>query len=389
MKTPVLVCGTGIVGLALSLALSRGGQSLTLLGPKPVFPKLDQEVFHPRVYAISPASQQFLSSIGIWDLLPQTRLTRVESMEIYGDAGGRVDLSAWHDAKAEMAWIIEASELERALVQAVQIVGVPWVTDKFSSVLGDTLTTEQGQHLSADLFIAADGAASPLRQAFHLNSDERPYQATGLVAHFNAERRHLGTALQWFGPEGVLALLPLPDTTVGPQVSMVWSMRDEPALELLSLTVAEQAQALQQRLAQATSGRLGQLTLRGPLSGFPLVLSQSPMIGDKIALVGDAAHRVHPLAGQGLNLGLGDAQALAQVLCDRESFRAVSDPVVLRRYRRLRAEYVWAMRLVTDGLHHLFMQQGPAMPWLRNAGMHLVNKLPFVKRQLVAGASRS
>jgi 2-polyprenyl-6-methoxyphenol hydroxylase-like FAD-dependent oxidoreductase len=113
------------------------------------------------------------------------------------------------------------------------------------------------------------------------------------------------------------------------------------------------------------------------------------MIGDKIALVGDAAHRVHPLAGQGLNLGLGDAQALAQVLCDRESFRAVSDPVVLRRYRRLRAEHVWAMRLVTDGLHHLFMQQGPAMPWLRNAGMHLVNKLPFVKRQLVAGASRS
>jgi len=112
------------------------------------------------------------------------------------------------------------------------------------------------------------------------------------------------------------------------------------------------------------------------------------MIGERLALVGDAAHRLHPLAGQGLNLGLGDAQTLAEVVSERETFRLAGDPMVLRRYRRARAEHILAMRLVTDGLHQLFTQAAPPISWLRNAGMDLVNKLPFIKRQLVSGASR-
>ena len=218
--------------------------------------------------------------------------------------------------------------------------------------------------------------------------DVHSYGATALVAHLNAERAHLGTALQWFSAQGVLALLPMPDTSEGPQVSMVWSLKSELAQVLLDLPEHARSQALSSRLAQATSGRLGQLSLRSPVHSFPLTLNQSPMIGQGLALAGDAAHRVHPLAGQGLNLGLGDVQALVDVVAGREPFRSPGDPMVLRRYRRARAEPVLAMRFATDGMHRLFDIQSAPVAWLRNVGMNLVEKLPFIKRQLINSASR-
>ena len=274
------------------------------------------------------------------------------------------------------------------LVQAAQVVGLRWITEKFASYTSGALTTDRGTTLEAELFIAADGAQSPLRAAAGLTVESRPYGATALVAHVNCSVPHQGTALQWFGSDGVLAFLPMPDTALGPQVSMVWSLKEAIANEVLGMPAAQQASALQTRLAAATAGRLGALTLRSAVHGFPLTLNQSPMIGDCLALAGDAAHRLHPLAGQGLNLGLGDVQALVDTVAARESFRSPGDPMVLRRYRRLRAEPVMAMRLVTDGLARLFDVQHAPVVWLRNMGMNLAEKLPFIKRQLIAGASR-
>ena len=153
------------------------------------------------------------------------------------------------------------------------------------------------------------------------------------------------------------------------------------------MPVADQATYLRNGLALATQGRLGEYTLNGDVRGFALVMSKSPMIGNSVALVGDAAHRIHPLAGQGLNLGIGDVKALAAVVCDREPFLSAGDPMVLRRYRRARAEHLMAMRLATDGLHRLFVDRSRPVSWIRNVGMDLVNKLPFIKRQIVSGAS--
>ena len=238
------------------------------------------------------------------------------------------------------------------------------------------------------MFIAADGAHSPLRAAAGLSVDVKPYGVTALVAHFNCSVPHQGTALQWFGEDGVLALLPMPDTQAGPQVSMVWSLKESIAHALQSMPTEALAASLSARLAVATAGRLGTLMLRSPMHGFPLTLNQTPMIGERLALIGDAAHRLHPLAGQGLNLGLGDVQDLADIVAGREPFRLAGDPMVLRRYRRARAEPVLAMRVVTDGLHRLFNVQSAPAVWLRNIGLDLVEKLPFIKRQLVAGASR-
>jgi 2-polyprenyl-6-methoxyphenol hydroxylase-like FAD-dependent oxidoreductase len=194
--------------------------------------------------------------------------------------------------------------------------------------------------------------------------------------------------LQWFNNQGVLALLPMPSTQAGAQVSMVWSLKESLAQELLALPASEQAAELSVRLAALTTGRLGALTLRSALHAFPLSLNQSPLIGEHIALVGDAAHRVHPLAGQGLNLGLGDVEALVNVLAEREAFRSPGEAIVLRRYRRARAEPVLALRLVTDGLHRLFATQSAPVAWLRNIGMSAVEKLPMMKRYLIAEASR-
>ena len=416
MKTSIVVCGTGIVGLATALALARRGQQVTLLGPRQTFAPAAPEVFHPRVYAISPASQRFLASIGVWNMLDAQRVTAVQAMEIHGDGAGLVNLNAWQAALPELAWIVESGEIERVLTQAVQIFGLNWIEEKFATYCkaGDAdysatdalsatagaagpsqlvqglpcLTTEQGTVLQAELFIAADGAQSPLRAAAGLPVDIKPYGVTAIVAHLNCTRPHQGTAYQWFNEQGVLALLPMPSTGSGSQVSLVWSLKESLAQELLALPAPEQAIQLSVRLAALTSGRLGELTLRGPLHAFPLSLNQSPMIGERLALAGDAAHRLHPLAGQGLNLGLGDVEALVAVLAEREAFRSAGDAMVLRRYRRARAEPVLAMRVVTDGLHRLFDVQSAPVAWLRNIGMSAVEKLPMFKRYLIAGASR-
>src|SRR3546814_7888969 len=160
---------------------------------------------------------------------------------------------------------------------------------------------------------------------------------------------------------------------------MVWSMPEAMAQELMALPEADRNAKLESRLAMATGGRLGRLTVRSPLFGFPLYLEKSGMVAPGVALVGDAAHRVHPLAGQGLNLGLADVEDLLRILNAKEDYRSVGDIRVLHRYRRARAEAVMAMSAATDGLHRLFAAQTAPVAWARNLGMHCVDRLPFIK----------
>jgi 2-octaprenylphenol hydroxylase len=387
--TPIVICGAGIVGLASALALARRGQRVTLLAPPATMPAASSDTYHPRVYAISPASQRFLSELGVWDSLPEARIAPVQAMEIFGDADGHVVLNAWQAAQPQLAWIVESGEIERVLLQAVRMFGIPWIAERCVGYRPGEIETSGGQSIKAELFVGADGASSPLRTAAGIAHTSVPYNDTGIVVHLEAERPHQGTAFQWFTDEGVLALLPLPDVAGTPQVSMVWSMRQAQADHLLSLDAEAQARQLEKMLLLTTQGCLGRLKVRTKLYGFPLTLDKAQMTAPGIALVGDAAHRVHPLAGQGLNLGLGDVEALARVVAERESFRSVGDERVLRRYQRARAEAVLSMRVATDGLHRLFgMPHAPAA-WLRNAGMKLVDTTPLLKRYLIDGASRN
>lgn len=383
----IVICGAGNAGLATALALARQGQRPVILAPRRPVPPPLVDVYCPRVYAISPASQAFLHELGVWDAMAPERVAAVTGMEIQGDADGRLDLHAWQAARDTLAWIVESSEIERALQQAVRIFGLEWRDEQLVGYEQGVLETSSGRTLRPDLLIGADGARSRLRaQVGGVSS--RPYGAIGLVAHVDAELPHGGIARQWFRDDGVLALLPMPDTAQGPQVSMVWSMKDAPAQAMQALPEDEAAQAWSRRLAEATGACLGRLALRGAVHGFPLTLDRTDMVGERLALVGDAAHRVHPLAGQGLNLGLGDARALAHIVGDRDSFREAGDPALLRRYRRQRAEAVWSMAMATDGLHRLFDAEAMPLAWLRNTGMSLVGRLPGVKRLLIEQASR-
>lgn len=390
MKTSVLVCGAGIVGMATALALVKAGyRDVVLLGPAPESPTTDRNTYHPRVYAISAASQQFLAHIGVWSLMNRERVTRVDAMEIKGDTFGSLYLRAWQAAQPTLTWIVESGEIERVLQQALVVYGVTWIHDRLENYVDGRGRTSANQDLQADLWVAADGAQSQLREFAGLPYEESSYDAVGVVGHLTCEFPHQGCAFQWFRPEGVLGILPMPDTDDGHQVSMVWSLKTDYAQALLQLEAHQQAKELSESLGQATRGRLGRLMLRSRLHGFPLSLASSPMIGSRVALVGDAAHRVHPLAGQGLNLGLGDAQALVEAIVSREPFLSPADPIVLRRYRRARAQAILEMRLVTDGLKRLFDQALPPVQWVRNAGMSLADRIPFVKRLLIEAASRS
>lgn len=385
-KETICVCGTGIVGLATALGLSKAGHDVVLLGPHSEPDPRPGDTYHPRVYAISPSSQRFFAQLGVWKLMDHTRITAIETMEVYGDGGGAVHLHAWHAAQPALAWIIESGEMERALLQAVHVFGIRWYTEKLERVASLSAFTDTGRAIAFDLLIGADGSRSAVRDAARIRHHSKPYGDSGVVVHLDAELPHQNIALQWFTGDSVLALLPLPDTADGHQVSMVWSMPGDQASALLQLPEEQREQALSVRLQAVTAGRLGYLRPRSPMFGFPLTLEKSDMVASHVALVGDAAHRVHPLAGQGLNLGLGDVETLLAILADKEPYRGVGDARVLQRYRRARAESIFAMRTATDGLHRLFSVQAAPVAFARNLGMQCVDRVPFIKRLLISKA---
>jgi len=386
-KHEIVVCGGGIAGMATALGLARNRFAVTLLGPAATRPMLGPDDYHPRVYAISVASRRLLDSLGVWKMLNAQRITPVEAMEVHGDTGGKVTLHAWQATQDTLAWIIESGEMECVLQQAIQVYGVPWLQERFSQLEGQSVVTDTGSRLPFELLVGADGARSPVRRAAGISHESRPYGDTGVVVHLDAELPHQNYAIQWFFGDSILALLPMPHTAAGPQVSMVWSMREHSASELMAMETGAQAEFLETRLAAATGGRLGTLRVRSKPFAFPLFLERSGMVAPGVALVSDAAHRVHPLAGQGLNLGLGDVEALLQVLIDKESYRGVGDTRVLNRYRRARAEPLLAMSLATDGLHRLFQTNAAPVVAIRNLGMHAVDRVPFIKRFLINGAA--
>ncbi|HLS16852.1 MAG TPA: FAD-dependent monooxygenase [Paenalcaligenes sp.] len=388
----ILVCGGGLAGMAAALGMKKHGFEVEILAPRAQPLNLEPEQYHPRVYALSVASQQFLDALGVWGLMPAQRVTPVQAMQVFGDASGEITLDAWQIMRDELAWIVESGTLEQALLQALQVFGVRWHEAMFESfhnegARGRGVMTACGQFLPADLVVGADGARSKVRAAAHIEHDFYAYGDSGVVTHLNAEIAHQGIARQWFTGDSILALLPMPDTSAGPQVSMVWSVKQALADELMALAPKDRAQQLEQHLQVITEGCLGALTVRSPLYAFPLTFERSAMIAPGVALVGDAAHRVHPLAGQGLNLGFGDIEELIRVLSTQPAYQGVGDLSALSRYRRRRAEPIFAMRWVTHGLHQFFGLPGVPAMMARNVGMRLVNRVPLIKRLLIQEAA--
>lgn len=386
-KYDVVVCGAGVVGLATALSLARQQLKIAVLAPESKPQHNLGEQYHSRIYTLSGRTQAFLQQLGVWQSLPQDRITPVEAMQVRGDQGGQVVLDAWQAVMSELAYTIESGELEFALLNALRIFGVDFIHDSFVQFNGTQVTTEAGCNISCELLVGADGGQSRVRQACSIESNSRPYDDIGLVVQLGVEKPHNHKAYQWFIDHGVIAFLPLPDTRSGHQVSLVWSLPKAQAQQWLAKSSEAIEEELPAALGALTQYALGDLSVNSRLLGFPLTLNKTAMIGNRVALVGDAAHSIHPLAGQGLNLGLNDVEVLSQVIKQREHFRKIGDYRVLSRYKLRRSEDLFKMRLVTDGLYKLFNQTFPGSGIIRNLGMSIFDKSPWIKRSLVQAAS--
>jgi ubiquinone biosynthesis UbiH/UbiF/VisC/COQ6 family hydroxylase len=320
-------------------------------------------------------------------------------MRIYGDRGEPSDglhLSAFEAGVPQLAWIGESDLLEHTLEQACRFQSklecvVGSLDNLFVEPDGALLRLDGAQspiEIKASLVIAADGANSSLRSMLEIQTDQKSYEQRAVVANFLCTNAHLETAFQWFLPGGdILAMLPLP----GKQVSMVWSTSPENAARLLTLEASQWQSEFAALHDGAIVHTLGTLTPQSKPSSFPLrkIRAQrviGPELMPKVILIGDAAHVMHPLAGQGLNLGLRDVAALLRILRERESFRAITDPVLLRRYERERHGDTSAILWVTDRLKQLFTSANPLQQKIRNWGMGLVNRSHLIKRYLIKEA---
>jgi len=363
MTYDILVRGAGAVGLAAALALSRRGLRVALLGV--AAPAVDDV----RAYALNRSSVALLASLKVWDAIPADARTPVFDMHVQGDAAGAVlDFSAWTQAVDELAWIVDAAELERALRAAARF--APHVT------LVD-------HEVPATLQVLAEGKDSATRDRLGVRMPRRAYGHRGIAARLVSDLPHAGLARQWFRSPDVLALLPLDRPRVGHGLGLVWSVPDARADELMAMTEPDFVAALM----DASQGAAGTLALVSPRAQWPLSVAQAESVhGPGWVLVGDAAHVVHPLAGQGLNLGLADVTALVDVLASREAWRPLADPKVLQRYARRRIGPTLAMAHLTDGLLHLFASRAPLARELRNRGLTLVNHLAPLKRLLAGRA---
>jgi ubiquinone biosynthesis UbiH/UbiF/VisC/COQ6 family hydroxylase len=378
----IVIVGAGLVGASLAAALRDSGLSIAVVEPAP--PSTPSEEWDSRIYAISPASRDFLAAVVAWQRLDPERVQAVARMEIFGDEpGARLGFSAYETGVAALAHIVESGRLQHAFWQSLRVGEVRLFAPAQCASLDiaertASLSLADGTTLAARLIVGADGAQSWVRRSARLAARAQSYGQLGVVANFAIARPHQGTAFQWFRGDGVLAYLPLP----GDRMSMVWSTPESHGRELLALNPAE----LCQRVAAAGHGVLGDLELVTPAKAFPLqLLTAESMIAPRVALVGDAAHVVHPLAGQGVNLGFGDARALAEVLRDRRAADP-GDRMLLRRYERSRAEAILAMRTVTHGLVGLFGQTGAIPSRLRNLGLNLTHHVPVIKNLLVRHA---
>jgi ubiquinone biosynthesis UbiH/UbiF/VisC/COQ6 family hydroxylase len=373
----IVIVGGGLNGAALALALKETAYRVALVEAAP--PGALTEAWDPRVYAYSPGNVDWLRQLGGWG--DAVRAEPVRAMRIHGDTGARMDFDALEAGLSELAWIAENGRLQYAIWQAIRQTGnIECIAGRPESVAwGDkthTLLLSDGRKLQAGLLVAADGANSWLRQQAGIGFDIEDYRHVGVVANFETEKPHRGIAWQWFSEDGVLAYLPLP----GRRISIVWSTPTEQAPARLALPLDEFAT----QVAAAGGHSLGALHCVTAQVGFPLKRRRArEWVRPGLVLLGDAAHTVHPLAGQGVNLGFRDSRLLAKMLASGGNPGEIGR---LQAYAARRMEDVASMQTTTGGLKKLFSNPNLGLRWLRNVGLALTDETGWLKQALMRHA---
>jgi len=378
----IAIRGCGIVGRTLALLLANQRLQVALIQTAaPLTIPAQNDV---RAYSLNTAARSLLASVRGW---PEgTAVTPVLQMQVFGDNGGELNFSAREQGVDALNWMVDVPALEAQLATAVRF--QPLITE---------LSGEHADTQSVPLTVICEGRASRTRAELGVAFDIKAYDQHAVAARVRCALPHGQTARQWFqsgasaAQADILALLPTGGED-GHEVALVWSVPPAKAQALMAMTDSDFAQAL----AEACAHSQGAMELTGKRAVWPLQLAQAtPWIGAlpgqpqrSFALAGDAAHAMHPLAGQGLNVGLTDVAELARVLAEREFWRPLNDLKLLRRYARARQADVKAMAWVTDNLQNLFAQQGPVLPPLRNWGLNAFNHLGPIKRWAAANAMR-
>ncbi|KRE88768.1 2-octaprenyl-3-methyl-6-methoxy-1,4-benzoquinol hydroxylase [Frateuria sp. Soil773] len=383
----VAVVGGGMVGAAAALALARAGFATALLEAREPAPWRAGDEVDLRVVGLAPSSVALLDELGVWTSIREARAGAYAQMHVWDAAtGAAIHFDAAREGRAELGFIVENSLVQWTLWRALDAAGVRRLCpaevaayeareDRVQLDLAD------GESLSARLLVAADGAGSPLRRLAGIGTRGRDYAQLGVVAHVATERPHERTAWQRFLPGGPLALLPLADG----RSSIVWSLPEDEARRVLALDDA----AFRDELGVASDFRLGRIVASTPRAAFPLRLQLAGRYqAERLVLLGDAAHAVHPLAGQGVNLGLRDVAELRDVLlAAREAGGDIAAAHVLRRYARRRRSADTLDALGFDALARIYAWQAPPLVAARGLGVRLLDRLPPFKRLLAGHAA--
>lgn len=406
LSTDIAIIGAGLVGLAAAVGLQQAGFTVTLIDSKPPIAEVvslgaantvvsasDKQAWDNRVYAISPNNAAWLQQLGVWQTINPERIGKMQAMEISGDASLPPLILSAEDANSDnLGFIIEANVLAHALMQQVEALGINVLLDSPCTELAVSSNTtpskasvrlKNGRIVESTLLLAADGSHSWVRQQLNIPVHQKSYDQTAIVANFEIEQSHANIARQWFaqdseGKNSILAWLPLP----GNRISIVWSVATKYAETLLQLT----AEAFTDEVRLAGISSLGQLKLISSFASFPLGMQKSNTISEaSIVLIGDAAHQIHPMAGQGMNLGFRDVIDLLEVLKDKTQYQCINDSSLLKRYSRLRKVDTLNMVLLTDGLFRLFGSQNSVVKKVRNWGLS-ATKYHVIKKLFVASA---
>jgi 2-octaprenyl-3-methyl-6-methoxy-1,4-benzoquinol hydroxylase/2-octaprenylphenol hydroxylase len=378
----VAVVGGGMAGAATALALARAGFNTALLEARAPAAWDAQAEVDLRVVGLAPSSVALLDDLDVWTSIHEARAAPYVHMHVWdAESGATIDFDAASEGRDLLGHIVENSLVQWTLWQALQSAGVrvmcPAEVTAFE-VREDRIQLELagGDTLSAALLVAADGAASPLRRLAGIGTRGRDYAQRAVVAHVTTERPHQATAWQRFLPGGPLALLPLADG----RSSIVWSLPEAEARRVLALDEP----AFLDELGVASDFRLGRIIASTPRAGFPLKLQLAERYqAERLVLLGDAAHTVHPLAGQGVNLGLRDVAELRDVLVDaRAAGRDIGAVHVLRRYARRRRSADTLDALGFDALARVYAWQSPALVAARGLGVRVLDRLAPLKRRL-------
>lgn len=376
----VVVVGAGMVGAAVALALARKGLDVAVIESRPPAPWREDDEVDLRVVALAPSSIDLLRRVDVWTAISSARACAYRTMRVWDSlAPGALAFDAADEHESALGWIVENKLIQHALWQALQ--REPRITLRCPARVAGTeadarrrvLALDDGDTLSAQLVVAADGADSALRAMAGIGVQERHYGQRAVVAHVTTQRAHESTAWQRFLPQATIAFLPLADG----RSSIVWSVPDAEAARLLALDDV----AFCRELGAAFDFRLGAITATSARAAFPLRLRLAESyLAPRLALIGDAAHVVHPLAGQGVNLGLRDVDELCQVLvAARSAQRDFAAAAVLRRYERRRRSDNAVAAHAFDAIQRVFGSPSMPVAAVRGAALAAVEHLPPLK----------